>query len=404
MKNLNEYKIVRYLKWGLYYILRPFVMLEHRIYSKFFRNNNKIKRLFVTTGNISLVNSLAIINEIGDFDKYDDTLIIGTGKGTEEFFKKQLEIAKLHNFKIVNEIRLFPAAIAVLHNIYAVDEVYALNHPLFNTTVLPLFPCADLIFIDEGAGSLINHDCEKFKNLKKFKTHNYKDKVDFVGLKDKSIVNFESVDVKEFRKISDILSKQSPIEFPSNSEDKYILYCGVCWENVGITQQEYIELQTTMLNEILDAGYKILYKPHPRDNEYYGFDKNPNVIFLTSKYPIELYNLDIVAILSINSTASLSYPHYWDVPGFCNIPEKTIFGAKADIAQNNIIRYIVKEYSLDYKYLLNFDVKNLSKNELKKQIKNFYDEYLNKKEKLSENKQIYDYWFKVNEQIGNKKS
>ena len=90
-------------------------------------------------------------------------------------------------------------------------------------------------------------------------------------------MNFESVDVKEFRKISDILSKQSPIEFPSNSEDKYILYCGVCWENVGVTQKEYIELQTTMLNELLNAGYKILYKPHPRDNEYYGFDKNPNV-------------------------------------------------------------------------------------------------------------------------------
>lgn len=402
-KNPNDYKFIRYTKWGLYYVLRPFFILEHIIYSKFFRSKKKIKRLFATTGNISLVNSLAIINEIGDFYKYDDTLIIGS-KGNYEFFKKQLEIANIHNFRVINEINLFPSVMAVLHNLFAFDEVYALNHPMYQTTFLPLYPCADLIFIDEGAGSLINHNCEAYKNLKKFKTHNYMGKVDFVGLKDKHSVNFESVDINEFRKISDILSKQSPIEFPSNSEDKYILYCGVCWENVGVSQQEYIELQKTMLYELLNAGYKILYKPHPRDNEYYGFDKNPNVIFLTSKYPIELYNLDIVAILSINSTASISYPHYWEVPGFCNIPDKTIFETKTDKAQNNIIRYIVKEYSLDYKHLLDFDVKNLSKEELKKQIKEFYDDFLSKKEKLSENKDIYNYWLKVNEQIRNKKS
>ena len=163
---LNNYKIVRYLKWGIYHIFKYFFLLEYCLYMQF-KKLRKIRRLFITTGNISLVNILAIINEIGNFDKYEDALVIDTGKGQEEFVDKQLQIASLHKFKkIIADPMINPGVQLVLHNHYKVDEIYLLNHPLHFKTVLPLFKNIPITLIDEGAGSLINYNSDKIESLK----------------------------------------------------------------------------------------------------------------------------------------------------------------------------------------------------------------------------------------------
>lgn len=395
---INDFKIIRRIKWFFYYVFRPLIIIEHNIYfylKKIFKFK-KISRLFATTGNISLINSLAIIKEVGDFDKYKDTLMIDTGKGRKEFFEKQKEIASIHNFKIINEIGFACGVQAVLHNQFAFDEIYALNHPMFIKKLLPLYPKANIILIDEGAGSLINYNTDKINNLKGFKTHNYLDKIDFYGLDNLEKIKFKNINMDKFKKIATQISEKYPIQYKLNKYDKAILYCGIYWEVTGLSREKFIKTQSKMLNDLLNKGYKILYKPHPRDNEFFGFDKNPNVIFIDSKFPIELYNLDIVAIVSVSSTTSITYSHYWNIPGFSNILDVSLVDDGKD-ESINIIRKIIKEYSPNYKELLNLDVKNLSKAELKCAIKDIYNDFLKNKPLLSQNENLKEFIRGINE-------
>lgn len=383
---INKYRLVRRIKWVLYYLFRPFIQFENMFYC---HKKNKIQRLFCTTGNISLINALAIIKEIENYDKYDDILIIDSNKGEDSFMKKQLEIAKIHKFKkILASARINPGVQCVLNNLWCVDEIYIVNHPLHLNTVLPLYKNAEVNLIDEGVASLINYGLDKITNLRKIKTHKYLDKLDFMGIDDINKYNFETVDVEKFKQVANYLSKQYPINVEYNKEDKYVLYCGIYWEVTGLSREKFIQIQSDMLNELLNAGYKILYKPHPRDNEYFGFDKNPNVIFIDSKYPIELYYLDIVAIVSVSSTSSITYSHYWGIPGVSNIVEESLKEDKNDIANINIVRYILQEYSLNYKELLEFNTSSISKEDLKSKLKDLYNKYIDNKPLLSENKYI----------------
>lgn len=385
---MNNNRKMRQIKWGIYYIFRNFIKFENLLYNKLKISKN-IRRLFITTGNISLINTLAIINKIGSFKNYKDILVIDTGKGQIDFVKKQLEIAKLHNFKrIIVQPKINPGVQLVLNNYFKVDELYILNHPLHLNTVLPLFPKAKVFLIDEGPGSLLNYNSEKIENLESFITHHYINKLNFCNIDDINKIKFEPLDINEFRKIAKTLSKKYPIEIKSLNDEKTILYCGIYWEVTGLDKGTFIKVQNEIINNLLSAGYKILYKPHPRDNEFYGLDKNPNVEFITSKFPIELYNLDVLAVVTLSSTTSISMTHYWDIPGFSNILDDVIKIDKNDKINIPLIRLIVKEYSPNYKELIKLDVKNTSRNELKHKIKEIYDKFIEDKPLLSENPSI----------------
>lgn len=395
--NINDFRFIRKCEWVLYYILRPIILLEYWIYFyiKNLKRTKKINRVFSTTGNISLVNVLSIINEIGDFDKYNDILFVDTGKGRDNFVKIQKQIAGLHNFKKIFIGYQIPSGIiAIFHNVFKVDEIYLLNHPAHINTITPLYPNAKLIFVDEGPSSLINYNIDKLKNSKSFKTHQYMGKLDFLGLENINKFNFEPFLIDEFRKIASILSKRYPIDIAEKNLEKAILYCGVYWEVSGLDKETFIREQNLLLNNLLNAGYTILYKAHPRDNDFYGLENNPNVYFINSKLPIELYNLDIIAVVTMSSTCALSIPHYWNIPCFSNVLEQTL-KKNQSIAKLNIVRYMVKEYSPNYRELLNINLENFSGEELKQTIKKIYKNFISTKPLLSQNKKLMAYMSKM---------
>ncbi len=390
--NINDFKIIRITKWILFYVLSPFVRLEYKIWNKFAKKK-KVIRFFSTSGNISLVNILSIINEIGNFDKYEDFLFIDTGKGRKKFIENQMEIASLHNFKkIYIGYQTNSGITAVLNNFFKVDEVYLLNHYAHLKTVLKLYTNAKIKLIDEGPASLINFGIENIKNLKEIKTHKYIGKLDFYGLNNIKKYNFSKININEFNKICKILSNRYPIDINCNNNEKYILYCGIYWEVSGLNKEEFSQIQKKVIQDLLDKGYKILYKPHPRDNDFYGFDRNPNVKFINSKFPIEIYDLDVVAIVSISSTSSLTPAHYRSIPCFSHVTENAINHADRNGGNLDIVRLIVKEYSPDYSILLNFDVINTPKKELKEELNKYYQIFIKTKPLLSENKKIGEKW------------
>ena len=388
---MNNHRKIRQIKWGIYYIFRNFIKFENLLYNKL-KTSKNIRRLFITTGNISLINALAIINKIGSFENYEDILVIDTGKGQIDFVKKQLEIANLHKFKkIIVQPRTNPGVQLVLSNYFKVDKLYIVNHPFHLNYVLPLYPNAKTTLIDEGPGSLLNYNSDKISNLESFMTDRYINKFDFCNIDDISKIKFDPLDINEFRKIAEKLSKKYPIEIKSLKDEKTILYCGIYWEVSGLNKETFTQIQNETINNLLGAGYKILYKPHPRDTEFYGLEKNSNVEFISSKLPIELYNLDVLAIVSLSSSTSISPAHYWQIASFSNVTKDAIKIDKNDKINTALIRYIVKEYSPNYKELLNLDVKNTSRDDLKKKIKEIYNNFIKDKPLLSQNENVKEF-------------
>ena len=401
--DVNNYRIFRIIKYFLYFILKPIIVTEYLIYIFFHKvkKTQRITRIFTTTGNISLINSLAIIKEIGNYDCYNDILLIDTGKGRKNFVKNQLKIAQLHNFKqIIIGIQTPPGIEIVFHNIFKVDEIYLLNHPAHIGTVLQLFKFAKVVLIDEGPASLIDYTKDKIKNLDKFKTHRYLGKIDFLTQNKTTNIKFENIDLNIFQNIAQKLASEAPINIIYDKNDKVILYCGIYWEMSGLSKENFQKLQTKTINNLLNAGYKILYKSHPRDTEFYEFDKNPNVQFVSSKFPIEIYNLDILAIVSISSTASITPAHYHNIPCFCNVIEDSL-KKNQSAAKLNLIRYIVKEYAPNYEILLSINIKDISKEDLRQQILKLYNNFIMNKPLLSVNRNVKEYLLDITK--GNKK-
>lgn len=388
--NLNKIKIVKQIKWLIAEIFLPFLKLERIFYNKLNKNKKIKRRLFATTGNISLVNILAILEQI-DNENYEDYLVIQGGTADINFYNHNIEIAQKHKFKKIIPIANINFQTGfILSNLYYFDEVFVVNHPSQLNILLKLFKDIPINLIDEGCGSLINYNLERIKNLKHFYTNKYIDKIDGLGFSDKLFNKFVTIKRENFNQISLDVTKKYPITPTIDTKQKNILYCAIHWKASGLSKQKFVEEQLKLVNDLLDAGYHILYKAHPRDNEFYGLENNKNVTFVNSVLPAELYNWEVLASVSISSSTSIMLAHYWQLPCFSHVINEAI-NKKDGEAQLNICRKFIKEYSPDYQLLLNLNIENISRNELKNQIKNLYDKFIESKPLLSMNKEVKQY-------------
>jgi len=137
-------------------------------------------------------------------------------------------------------------------------------------------------------------------------------------------------------------------------------------------------------------GYKILFKPHPRDTREYIV--NPSVEILDIQLPLECYNLDICAVISFASSATL---HLLTMQNMASFTIDLPIAKKGCKINENWISPLVKKMLLDYttpiSILIETNPSNLTKIELKKMLKNKCDNYINSLPKLSENKEFNKY-------------
>ena len=389
---LNDYMIVKIIK---YFFALPF-LLWIRIKQFFSKNSHakKKRRLFSTTGNISLINALTIIKQSEESD-CEDYLIIESVSGKYDFWKNNYDIArKMHNFKSIKcfyhitwfEIGLYFARWTNF------DEIYMLNHPKCLRPLVKLYPKSQINFFDEGFGSLINHDnfTDNIQNFKHFYSHKYINKIDNYKLPKHIADKIHPLNNKIFAEISNGIAKEYPLPINFNTSDKNILYCGIYCKCSGLPQDKFEEIQNKQIKELIEAGYKILFKPHPRDTQSHEVSKNPNVILIESVLPVEVYSWDVLAVVGMSCTTLVHLPHYFGIPGFSNVvPEALDCSQDAYIA--NFIRCCVDEYTPNYKELLRLDVKNTSREELKKQMYEIYQTKIKDKPLLSENNRLKEY-------------
>ena len=386
MYYLNNYKVIKFFK----YIIGEGIFKSLTFYAKkkkYNKNPKKIKRLFVTTGNISLINALTLISQLNkelSSTEFEDYLIIVSPNGTKTFWDQNVKVAKIHNFK---KIRLFYKVKFkyefVMSQFIDFDKIYTVNIPEFIKHLIPLYPNSEYNLIDEGIGSLINYDLVQIPNFNKFYTHKYLQKFDALGFNEIFVKNnITNLDINIFRSLASKIEYFYPLDKSIFQIKKSILYCSIYWTVTGLSKDEFIKQQLLLINNLIGAGYHILYKPHPRDTEFYGIDNNKNVTIVKSVLPAELYNWDVLAVVTMCSSSSINLAHYHNLPCFSNILAETITTEKAWISLN---RYLVKEYTPPYQKLLELDVINTDVEILREKIKEIYNDYILKTPLLSKN-------------------
>lgn len=395
-KNNKKYKIINILG----------IKIKHSIdidqlANKFAKKNNKYldpkaskikQRLFVTTGNLSLVNNLTIIKQLNE-PNCEDTLIILSHIVNNNFFSCCKEIAKIHPFKNIytictkgSDLREF----IIRKKLSKIDEVYFSNQYQFIYTVNVLYPNAKWIITDEGCGSKLARSAYlNYDRVDKIIMHNYLDKLDFFGLSKENMNKIVPINKQIFDNVCQECAQKFSVNLNLYNDEKAIVFCGSWWEVTGLSKDAYMKLQDSIIERLTNMGYTILFKTHPRDPRNYI--NNPNIKILNTTLPLECYKLDIVAVISMGSSASLHSPYISNVAGFSiDLPidwENPLEQKWLDL----LVKKLIKEYTTPIEELFSVNPKLYSKEELKQILLKKCMDFINSKPLLSQNKELENF-------------
>lgn len=229
-------KINNYLTWTYHIILGNIILrfeyYFYILYKNLFKPSYK-KRLFISSGNISLLNILTIIKQLNEKNT-EDYLIIDTVQGTQEFFNLNKNIAQMHNFKKIlvckNNFALFEL---IKHNIFQIDEIYSHTNRWYIKFIQPIFHKSNYYIHDEGMGSLFLQPCKNNKHIKKLYFQKYLDKIDYIGWDNYDIIN---LDKKIFKKIAYEVAQNYPFDIKIEENSKTVIFCGAYWRQFKLSK------------------------------------------------------------------------------------------------------------------------------------------------------------------------
>lgn len=397
-KGSNRYKVINLLG----------IKIKHKtniqkFIQQFIENNNKYlarndktqkKRLFLTTGNISLINNLTIIRQLNQ-KNCEDTLVILSNIHNNHFFECNKQIANIHKFKNIytictsnpDEVKF----LLIKNNLFDYDEIFFSNQFQFTTAVMTLYPNASKILSDEGCGSKLARTMHlDYNKIEKIIMHNYLGKLDFFGLSEHNLQKIIPLDINTFKQVTSECAALYPVNLPQQT-DKAVLFCGSWWEVSGLSKDEYMELQDGLIEKLLNMGYKILFKPHPRDPRNYI--NNPDITILNTVLPLECYNFDVVAVVSLLSSATLHCMYTNNIAGFTvtlldkDKTNKPLESKWLDL----LVKKLMEEYTTPISELLSVNPRLYTKEELKELLRLKCKKYLDSKPILSKNKEFEEF-------------
>lgn len=395
-KGSTKFKVVRICgitfkhKVNLDKKVKKFVRLNNQFLN---RKNKSIKRrLFLTTGNFSLLNNLTIIKQLNE-SNCEDVLFIFSIMKNPAFDESCRKMAGLHNFKKIYSFNSSSSDLReyfIKNKLYNFDEIYFSNQYHFHLLSKDLFPNTDWILTDEGAvGKLARpHYCD-YDKVKKIMMLNYLDKLDFFGIDEQNMKKIVPLDKKLFLEIGKKCAAIYPVNLDLKPDEKAVIFCGTWWEGSGLTKEQYFELQDGTLERLISLGYKVFFKPHPRDPRNYI--NNPNISILKTALPLECYNFDVEAVVSLCSLATLHIPYLQNTPGFTvPICDRLNIGFEFKWL-GMLMKKLTEEYTTPVDELLSVNPKLYTKQELKNLLMTKCENYINSKPLLSQNKDLIEY-------------
>lgn len=274
--------------------------------------------LFITTGLISLLNTMAIIKQENLKNNY---LIVYSAILTDSFKKVSQKIILKNFFERVIYLDNigFDAFIKKI-DLNCFDNLFIANQPQFNFYQQH----SHINLIEEGIGSYFDFGNLSVKGLKNIYLSNFLDKVYYDNI---HLIPF----VKKIKKENQLaiikeIRRKKHINFPClNRKNQILLMHHYTLKDI-MNEEECLRFYITEIDALIQKGYNILFKPHPRVdslflkglNNYYKNRKSFKFFPLKINYPIEILIPDIkpVALLSCMSGSGLSCSHLYDIPSY----------------------------------------------------------------------------------------
>ena len=308
------------------------------------------KRLFIVSGTFTTAIAATLIKQLKDentenylvsiaptiYENLDNHISIATQqlglfKDIKFYFdfcppKKMFKEEKKHILSF--NVKKFKDSIENIEfdEIYSVYIHGAANH-LFNQ-----YPNADLYFIEDGTATYLKMDNAEFinKRAKKIYTLNYFDKViPFVSSYEN--LKTEQIDKNILKDIFAFLSKK--ISFKIEPKENSIIFCAqnISLSQIAMTHEEEIQLYTKNINKLLNMGYHVYFKEHPKTPNMFftplsKIIKNPNFETLGpyAVLPMETLVpfLKPCAVVSMFSSSLFTMPWLFNIPSFTFMPNK----------------------------------------------------------------------------------
>lgn len=127
----------------------------------------------------------------------------------------------------------------------------------------------------------------------------------------------KSVILSTLLEIKNSLVEDSTLEI---FDESFALIVGSSFSRVGgISVTEEHEAYTLVIDELLQKGYKVVFKPHHREKILLNLDKFDNrVKIINEDYPLELLGTTrkVKFVVSISSTAVFLFNYLFDIPGY----------------------------------------------------------------------------------------
>ena len=395
-KNNKKYKIINILGIRIKHTInleKKYIKFAKKNYHYILRKDKSVKRrLFLTTGNLSLINSLTIIKQINE-PNCEDTLLIYSNMNNAKFDECCRKIAGIHKFENIhtlytsnNDFREY----FIKNKLSNFDEIYFSNLYQYILLAKYLYPNAKWIITDEGCGSKLARSAYlNYDRVDQIIMHNYLNKLDFFGLSKENMNKIVPINKQIFDNVCQECAQKFPVKLNINKDEKAIVFCGSWWEVTGLSKDAYMKLQDSIIERLTNMGYTILFKAHPRDPRNYI--NNPNIKILNTTLPLECYKLDIVAVISMGSSASLHSPYISNVAGFSiDLPvdwKKPLEQKWLDI----LVKKLIKEYTTPIEELFSVNPKLYSKEELRQILLKKCTDFINSKPLLSQNKELENF-------------
>jgi len=205
--------------------------LEFNKNNKNFIKNNKArkkKRLFLTTGNLSLLNTICVIKQTNE--ECDDYLFIHSHLKSDSFHTTCLKMAESHNFKKIYTLyeKILDFRQYFIHNkLYNFDEIYFSNQYQFLLLANTLYKNTKKYITDEGCtGKLMRAKIFNYDKIKNFYFNDYSPKIDYWNLSKKNTKKIIKIDKQIFKSVTDEFAKKLPANINIDKNSKTILFCG----------------------------------------------------------------------------------------------------------------------------------------------------------------------------------
>lgn len=289
-------------------------------YLKTFRPGPVNKNLFISTGLISSINAMAIIKQLG---LKNNDLIIYTATLTDKF--KDLSMRVILSGFFDNIIFMDQSdlnSFSQYDNFMDYDEIYLPDqprwrkwyskHPKFNFIEEGISSYSDLGDPNDDLSGLNKIWLSRYNGLD-FQSPDLRKCVAPISLDDQRYV------IKKIRAANKIDFKY--LRRPNQVLMLYHYVIQLLFDNAGV-----IDFYVRHINQLLDSGYSVVFKSHPRVNDEIAaalenlYHDNPSVQFIPDdiKWPIELLIDDIkpCAAVSVLSGAGLSISHIFGIHAY----------------------------------------------------------------------------------------